>query len=86
MHATPLFNLRNPEDICMNICKLTIAYSQAPNLGYLLSCRKLHVNIKEYTDMHTGLFLAAEEHGTTDSSLNIELEPTVTNNINTEAE
>jgi hypothetical protein len=59
--ATPLYHLRNKDGYQINIRKLTIAYSRAPNLGNLLSCRKLRVNIEEHTDMHTGLLQAAEE-------------------------
>ncbi len=59
--ATPLYHLRNKDGCRVNIRKLTIAYNRAPNLGNLLSCRKLRVNIEEYTDKHTGLLQAAEE-------------------------
>jgi hypothetical protein len=53
----------------VNIHKLTIAYSRAPNLGNLLSCRKLRVKIGEYTDAHTGLLSAAEELDSHDMEL-----------------
>lgn len=39
--ATPLYLLKNREGHPVNIKKLTIAYSRAPNLGNLLSCRRL---------------------------------------------
>ena len=48
---TPLYHLHNRDGHRVNINRLTIAYSRAPNLGNLLSCRKLRVNIEEYTDL-----------------------------------
>ena len=48
---TPLHQLTNRDGFQIPIKKLTIAYSRAPNLGNLLSCRKLNVNIEDYTDM-----------------------------------
>ena len=47
----PQFNqLTNREGYPITINKLTVAFSRAPNLGNLLSCRKLHVNLEDYTD------------------------------------
>ena len=60
-NATPLYNIRNRDGYPVNIKKLTIAYSRAPNLGNLLSCRKLHVNVEDYTDSHTSSLLTTEE-------------------------
>ena len=68
--ATPLYHLRNKDGCRVNIRKLTIAYSRAPNLGNLLSCRKLQVNIAEYTDAHTGLLRAAEEQEPHNANIN----------------
>ena len=45
-----LNQLRNHEGYPITINKLVVAFSRAPNLGNLLSCRKLHVNIEDYTD------------------------------------
>ena len=67
--APPLYHLRNKDGCQVNIHKLTIAYSRAPNLGNLLSCRKLRVKIGEYTDAHTGLLCAAEELDSQDMEL-----------------
>ena len=50
-NAIPLYQLRNRDGFPVNIRKLTIAYSRAPNLGNLLSCRKLHGQVEDYTDM-----------------------------------
>lgn len=46
-----LSNLTNRDGYRIPIKKLTIAYSRAPNLGNLLSCRKLNVRIEDYTDL-----------------------------------
>ena len=43
--SAPLYQLTNKEGHLVDIKKLTIAYSRAPNLGNLLSCRKLHAEI-----------------------------------------
>lgn len=61
--ATPLYNLKNRDGYPVDVRKLTIAYSRAPNLGNLLSCRKLRVNIEDYTDSHTRIHLTPEEQG-----------------------
>lgn len=74
-HAAPLYNLRNRDGIIVDIRKLVIAYSRAPNLGNLLSCRKLRINIEDYTDTHTGLLNTAEEPGSPNPSQNEDLEP-----------
>ena len=49
--GVPLYQLRNRDGYPLDIDKLTIAYSRAPNLGNILSCRKLHVKIGDYTDL-----------------------------------
>ena len=46
----PLYQLRNRDGYKISIRQLVLAYSRAPNLGNLLSCRKLKVNINDYTD------------------------------------
>ena len=79
-YATPLYKLRNRDGFQVDIQKLTIAYSRAPNLGNLLSCRKLRLNIEDYTDTHTVLTCSDEEHGPpTSSATDEELEPPTTN-------
>jgi len=47
----PLNHLTNREGYRIPIKKLTVAYSRAPNLGNLLSCRKLNVTLQDYTDL-----------------------------------
>jgi hypothetical protein len=42
--------LTNRDGYPITINKLTVAFSRALNLGNLLSCRKLHVNLEDYTD------------------------------------
>lgn len=46
-----LTQLTNRDGAYIPIKQLTVAYSRAPNLGNLLSCRKLKVDIEEYTDI-----------------------------------
>jgi hypothetical protein len=46
----PLYKLRNREGYPINIKRLTIAYSRAPNLGNILSCRILRAKIGDYID------------------------------------
>jgi len=46
-----LNHLTNREGYRVPIKKLTVAYSRAPNLGNLLSCRKLDVRLEDYTDL-----------------------------------
>lgn len=46
-----LTHLRNRDGVRVGINKLVVAYSRAPNLGNLLSCRKLQQNIEDYTDI-----------------------------------
>jgi hypothetical protein len=46
-----LNQLTNHDGYPITINKLTVAFSRAPNLGNLLSCRKLHVNLEDYTDI-----------------------------------
>jgi hypothetical protein len=46
----PLTQLANRDGHRISIRKLTVAYSRAPNLGNILSCRKLRAKIREYTD------------------------------------
>lgn len=51
---TPLYQLKNRDGYPIDIHKLTIAYSRAPNLGNLLSCRKLKARIDTNTQHHQG--------------------------------
>ena len=46
-----LHQLKNRDGCHISLRRLVIAYSRAPNLGNLLSCRKLKVNIQDYTDI-----------------------------------
>lgn len=46
-----LNQLHNRDGYPISIRKLTVAYSRAPNLGNILSCRKLRVKIGDYTDL-----------------------------------
>ena len=78
-NATPLYNLRNRDGFQVDIRKLTVAYSRAPNLGNLLSCRKLHANVEDYTDIQTGHHSTPEEHGAPASDIQT-LEPPGTTN------
>ena len=62
----PLNRLTNRDGFPISIDKLTVAFSRAPNLGNLLSCQKLHVNIEDYTDIplphrHDGNTVEEEE-------------------------
>ena len=50
---TPLYQLRNRDGFPIEIRKLTIAYSRAPNLGNILSCRKLQANITLDSHQHS---------------------------------
>ena len=50
-NETPLSDLRNRYGQRVNIRKLTVAYSRVPNLGNLLSCRKLQPSTPS-TDDH----------------------------------
>lgn len=43
-----LNQLTNRDGYPITINKLTVAFSQAPNLGNLLLCGKLHVNLEDY--------------------------------------
>lgn len=45
-----LNQLRNRDGYPITINRLVVAFSRAPNLGNLLSCRKLRVNIEDFTD------------------------------------
>lgn len=51
LDSAPLYHLKNREGHVVDITKLTIAYSRAPNLGNLLSCRKLKISVGDYTDI-----------------------------------
>ena len=46
----PFSTLRNREGHLLDVKRLTIAYSRAPNLGNILSCRILRARIRDYTD------------------------------------
>jgi hypothetical protein len=54
----PLYHLCNREGATIDIKQLIVAYSRAPNLGNILSCRVLKARIREYTDktQHPMLF------------------------------
>ena len=41
---TPLFDLKNRAGFSVDVRRLIIAYSRAPNLGNILSCRKIKAN------------------------------------------
>jgi len=56
---TPLYQLRNRDGYPININKLTVAYSRAPNLGNLLSCRKLRTRIDADTLHHSDTSMEA---------------------------
>jgi hypothetical protein len=46
-----LTQLKNRDGVRVGINKLIVAYSRAPNLGNLLSCRKLRHRIEDFTDL-----------------------------------
>ena len=76
----PLYHLRNRDGHLIDIKRLTIAYSRAPNLGNILSCRILRAKIRDYTDKqhHPSLFMDEDEDMT-----NPHTPPTQTLNITT---
>ena len=46
-----LTHLKNRDGVRVGINKLIVAYSRAPNIGNLLSCRKLKHKIEDFTDL-----------------------------------
>ena len=60
--ATPLYQLKNRDGRPIDIRRLTIAYSRAPNLGNLLSCRKLQAQID--TDSQHRLYTEEQQSPT----------------------
>lgn len=72
-----LNQLRNRDGYPITTNRLVVAFSQAPNLGNLLSCRKLRVNIEDFTDtplpqlQHTHNTVEGEETEGTDSECDV---------------
>jgi len=73
--GVPLYQLKNRDGYPLDINKLTIAYSRAPNLGNILSCRKLHVKISDYTDSMIQMQTVASEEHQTPAAIPREAEP-----------
>ena len=66
----PFYKLCNRDGHEIDIKRLIIAYSRAPNLGNILSCRILRARIRDYTDrtLHPMLFDDYDDDNTTTTS------------------
>ena len=53
LNKTPLNNLYNQDGNPISVNRLTVAYTRAPNLGNILSCRVLRAKISDYIDLPT---------------------------------